>query len=623
MGTRTVKGRLVFAEQVKGAAKPLHNMRVELWDLDRKTNCPIARGFTDLEGGYALSYDPDCPSETWFQKPQLVVRLMDRDYHYTDDDGPEDEWELIAAFHRSSSLPDPGEVVDMGTQSVGYWEYENPGREGAVAFSPRVAVHDGEVPQSFRTGRILEQSTVAARHMQVYGAGMMANAKDKSLPKILPMNEAFPKNLTREMGAEAADSDDYLCQLVLNGFNPCLLLVGEEEGLLYQEFSWKGLDQDGIHFAPDTRANFRLSDGALTLESIVVTKRSPGADAASSDAAYEAPVTYTSADPAWQGVKRLFRVNYFLFGEITTHLSATHLNVEQYIVPLRRNVHRSPVARLLNPHFYGTVAVNLGANGLLIAPQGLIPQTSAVTPTSVGVIAQRSFPTYNWAGWRPRPPLCESHRYAHLANLYWSFIGDYVADYFQAHEAEIRAHWPEIHRMSQELVAHAATYEPQEGARYYDAGEVNTPDKDHPDRGQLGASAISAITTSDTADAEGLANLEQVCRYLLYVTTFQHSWVNDTQYDIGGEVRFATLGVSGDLTDPEVLAGPLEEQVRPYDALQHPFYTYMLTKTRYGYLMRNEDDDIPLDLRRRLASRQKEFMAYGLDVRYIRSRINT
>jgi lipoxygenase len=621
MGTRTVKGRLVFAEQVEGETKPLHNMRVELWDLDRKSNSPVACGFTDLDGSYALSYDPDCGDETWFQKPDLVVRLMDRDYHYTDDDQPEDEWELIAAFHRSSSLPAPGEEIDMGTQSVGYWEYENPKREGAVAFSPRVAVHDGEVPQPFRTGRLLEQATVAARYMPVFGAGMMSNAKDTSLPKIQPMNDAFPPNLTRELGQEAADSDDYLCQLALNGFNPALLRRGEEEGLLFQEFSWKGLAQDGIHFAPDTRANFRLKDGALSLESIVVTKRVAGA--ASADAAYEEPVTYTSADPAWKGVKRLFRVNYFLFGEITTHLSATHLNVEQYIVPIRRNVHRSPVARLLNPHFYGTVAVNLGANGLLIAPQGLIPQTAAVTPTSVGVIAQRSFTEYNWAGWSPRQPLCEAHRYAHLANLYWEFIGDYVSDFFKANDDEIREHWPEIHRMSQELVAHAASYEPQDASLYYDGAEINTPDKEHPERGELGPSAVSAITTSDTADAPGVANLLQVCRYLLYITTFQHSWVNDTQYDIGGEVRFATLGVSGDLTDAAVLEGPLEEQVRPYDALQHPFYTYMLTKTRYGYLMRNEDDDVPLALRQRLADRQADFKALGLDVRYIRSRINT
>lgn len=621
MGKRTVKGRLVFSEQVAGADKPLHNMRVELWDLDRKSNRPVACGTTDLEGAYALSYDPDAVDATWFQKPDLVVRLMDRDFHYTDDDRPEDEWELIAAFHRSSSLGAPGDEVDMGTHRVGYWEYENPERKGAIAFSPRVAVHDGEVPQSFRPGRILEQSTVAGRFMPVYGAGMMQNAKDKSLPKIGPMNAAFPPNLTREMGAEKADSDAYLCDLVLNGFNPCLLMKGEEEDQLYQEFSWQGLEQDGIHFAPDTRANFRLKGGELQLESIVVTKRVPGGAAA--DAAYQEPVTYTAADPAWNGVKRLFRVNYFLFGEITTHLSATHLNVEQYIVPIRRNLHLSPIARLLGPHFYGTVAVNLGANGLLIAPQGLIPQTSAVTPTSVGVIAQQSFPTYNWAGWRPRPALCEGHRYAKLAELYWAFVGDYVAEFFKTNDAEIRAHWPEIHRMSEELVAHAAAYVDQDGSRYYDAGEVNTPDKDHPQRGELGPSSLSAITTSDTADEAGLANLQQVCRYLLYVTTFQHSWVNDTQYDIGGEVRFATLGVSGDLTDPGVLNGPLEEQVRPYDALQHPFYTYMLTKTRYGYLLRNEDDDVPMELRERLAARQGEFKALGLDVRYIRSRINT
>ncbi|MDG2306304.1 MAG: hypothetical protein P8R42_16955 [Candidatus Binatia bacterium] len=195
-----------------------------------------------------------------------------------------------------------------------------------------------------------------------------------------------------------------------------------------------------------------------------------------------------------------------------------------------------------------------------------------MTPTSVGVISSRSFTTCNPKGWSPRAPLCDSHRYAHLAGLYWDLIGDYVADFFKAHDAEIRAHWTEIHRMSLELVAHAAAYAPRDGATYYDANEINTPDKPHPDRGQAGPSAISAITTSEVPSDQDLANLQQVWGYLLHLTTFQQTWVNDTPYDIGGEVRFATLGVSGDLTDPEILNGPIERQVRAYDALQHPLY---------------------------------------------------
>jgi hypothetical protein len=570
-----------------------------------------------------LTYDSDEVAPTWFQKPSLVLRVMDRDYHYADDDQPADQWELIAAIELSSSLPPDGEKVDLGTHAVHYWEYEDPNKAGATAYSPRVAVIDGEVPQAFRTGRQLEQAAVRARCEKTYVEGMKANAGNEDLPKIAPMNEAFPKNLTRELGDEAADSDEYFCDLVLSGFNPCLLQKGESQGQLYQEFSWKGIEQDGVHFAPDTRANFRFDGGNLTLESIVVTKRTANENMAASSAVYDEPVTYTAADEAWNGVKRLFRVNYFLFGEIETYLSATHLNVEQYIVPLRRNVRKNPIARLLTPHLYGTVEVNRSANGLLIAPDGLIPKCSAVTPTSVAVISSRTFTTYNWKGWSPRTPLCDSHRYARLARLYWSVISDYVADFFNAHDAEIREHWSEIHHMSQELVAHAAVYEPQDGASSYDANEINTPDKPHPERGEAGPSAISPITTNDVPSDQDLENLQQVCRYLLQLTTFQHTWVNDTQYDIGGDVRFTTLGVSGDLTDPEVLNGPIEMQVRAYDALQHPFYTYLLAMTRYGYILRNEDNDMSLNLRQRLASRQDEFKDLGLDVRYIRSRINT
>ena len=104
MGNREVTGRLVFAEQVEGVPKPLHNMRVELWDRDLMTNLAVTCGFTDMDGTFTLTYDPDDVGPTWFQKPSLVLRVMDRDYHYTDDDQPAGQWELIAAFERSSSL---------------------------------------------------------------------------------------------------------------------------------------------------------------------------------------------------------------------------------------------------------------------------------------------------------------------------------------------------------------------------------------------------------------------------------------------------------------------------------------------------------------------------------------
>ena len=121
-------------------------------------------------------------------------------------------------------------------------------------------------------------------------------------------------------------------------------------------------------------------------------------------------------------------------------------------------------------------------------------------------------------------------------------------------------------------------------------------------------------------DAEGLANLRQLCAYLLYHVTFKHSWVNDLQYQMGGEIEFATLGVSNDLTSMDVHEGTV---VPPPEALEHPFITYILSYTEYGYILRNEDDDVNPELIKAIMARREDFESLKYNVRAIRSCINT
>jgi len=122
------------------------------------------------------------------------------------------------------------------------------------------------------------------------------------------------------------------------------------------------------------------------------------------------------------------------------------------------------------------------------------------------------------------------------------------------------------------------------------------------------------------ADDGGIDNLKQLCRYILFHTTFKHSWVNDRQFDIGGEVTFASLGVVGDLTGGAVLEG---KAVPPDEALLQPFITYLLSYTRYGYIIRNEDDDMNPDLIAILKNNRDRFEELKFNIRDIRSCINT
>jgi hypothetical protein len=48
----------------------------------------------------------------------------------------------------------------------------------------------------------------------------------------------------------------------------------------------------------------------------------------------------------------------------------------------------------------------------------------------------------------------------------------------------------------------------------------------------------------------------------------------------------------------------------------------VLVGTGYGFLLQNEDGDVPGELIERLTAREQDFAAHGLDIGAIRSRVN-
>lgn len=610
---RKVKGRLVFSVTSEGQRVPIRNAYLQLWDLDVIDNDYLASGQTDENGYFEFSYNPEAAGR-WEDKPDLVLRLLDREYSYDKQGQSISHWHVVKSFDAGEDITDA--CFDFGELKAAFWEYQTAGL-GSVAFTPRVDVIDGKTPQDQRCGRTLEQLQVGAEHFAAYNKHELIAKFSQSSPNNDEIEAYYPvKGSSRELGQQAF-SDAFIADLVLNGFNPCVLQKDDKPNSYYVSFKWNGLEIDDRHFAPNTTAYFTLENEALKLEAIGVSKRLGGNTSAHTP--YRSEKRYTPADPAWSRVKRLFRINYFLFGEATTHLSETHLNVEQYLIAMRRNLLQNPVAKLLFPHFYGTTAVNLAANDILISADGLIQKTSALTPDSVKYAVKMNFGTLNWYQWKPREPLCESHRYAKLGKLYWEVMENYVEDFFELHESQIRNNWKEIHQMSKDLIAHAEPFVASDENSYYDTNEINTATKPHPLINGIKV-ALSPVTSSDQASDEDMAKLRQLCQYLLYHVTFKHSWVNDLQYLMGGEIEFASLGVTDDLTNLRVDEHTV---IPPAEALELPFVTYVLNYTEYGYILRNEDDDMNPALLRALTARRSDFKALGYDIRSIRSCINT
>lgn len=610
---KKVKGTLVFNEDVDGKPKPICNAFLQLWDIDLVENDFLATGQTDNNGDFEIEYDPNKGSR-WNDIPDLVLRFVDREYAYDKQGQPIAQWHIVKSFSGGDNITN--EVFDFGMLRAAFWEYAPTEGLNNIAFTPRVDIIDGKPPQAQRPGRVFEQLQVGSKHFAIHTKHELIAKFSKNHPTNTEIEADYPLNDTRKLSAKAR-SDEFISDLVLNGFNPCLLKKGNAADEFYVDFKWDGLQLDGHHFAPNTTAYFGLKNGQLALQSIALQKRIGGSESA--HALLRKPSIYTPSDPEWERVKRLFRCNYFLFGEVETHMAETHLNVEQYIIPMRRNLLQNPIGRLMFPHFYGTVAVNLAANDILLSKNGLIQKCSALTADSVAQAARLKFGSLNWKGWRPRKPLCAEHKFALLGQLYWDVLNKYVFDFIQANQKAIAEYWGEIYNMSNELIAHALPFIAGDQNYYYDTGEINTTDKLHPRINGVEV-AISPVTTSAHADAEGLANLQELCVYLLFNTTFKHSWFNDLQYSIGGEIEFATLGVTDDISNMQV---DEHKVVPPSEALEHPFITYILNYTKYGYVLRNEDDDMNPELIKALLINKDKFSKLGYDVRNLRSCINT
>jgi len=116
-----------------------------------------------------------------------------------------------------------------------------------------------------------------------------------------------------------------------------------------------------------------------------------------------------------------------------------------------------------------------------------------------------------------------------------------------------------------------------------------------------------------------LANLKQVCRYVIFHATFYHSWVHDRQYADGGEIAYATPSLrNGSLgAEDDVDIAPT-----PKEASFGLLTLAVGTATRHGFILNNEDRDQPPALVDLLKRHQPQFEAVGFDVSQIRSRIN-
>jgi arachidonate 15-lipoxygenase len=79
-----------------------------------------------------------------------------------------------------------------------------------------------------------------------------------------------------------------------------------------------------------------------------------------------------SSSPAWDKAKTAVQIADGNHHEAVSHLGQTHLVVEAFVMTTENRLAGHPIAKLLEPHFEGTLFINNAAQSALMAPGGTV-----------------------------------------------------------------------------------------------------------------------------------------------------------------------------------------------------------------------------------------------------------
>lgn len=611
-------GQLLFSD----TNKPLHNIELEVWDRDVGTPSDyLGKGVTDQNGRFEIYYDPE--KAGFKDAPDLELRVIDNRVTFDSDNQPVYTNRIAYIIKGGDNVTQ--KTYDFGTLTVPYWPYD-PNSPFARIFMP----NPEETPDDYSVGRKFQAYASANVLTPIKAKHTIAHTLNPKEPSLTQIQADYPPNLTINLDREKPGytrSDEYFVLRVLNGMNPCLLKRSKSDPNQFKmSFIWDNYEKDTEHDLHNVEAYFILKDGKLFPTMITIQSRYP--DSLAPHSPLKDREVYTPNDgEKWLQAKRIFRTAALFDGEAIEHYAKAHVQMEQYAVACFRNLRKNPIRLMLTPHLKSIININRRGDDLLVEPNlGLFVTNGPLTYPGFLQMCTEVVATYDWKDWQPRQPICDDHKYAKAANLYWQILTEYVDAFFAKHQQAIADEWVEIRRFSEDLVEHSMPYQPIEGImantdsdyEWYDTGELDKPDLP---RAMFNGKTkvIRPITNSNQPSATDIDNLKQCCRHIIFHTTLWHTWVNDSQSDEGGELAYNSLalrnGSFGSETDPNIAPDPIE-------ATNQVYIFSVLNGIKYGLLVKNEDDDVPEELRTALLNRKDQFAELGIDIGNIRTLIN-
>jgi len=628
-------GRLTF-ESRYDHNKPIHNMYCEFWARRRSGKwCKLGECYSDKDGNFEIPFDLRV-ARSWrnrclyFDIFQITEIFYDEKRHQK----KKDLFKRICV-NKSNLI---GMRYSLRDIQLFFWEYRHD------TDVPRVAIrdHDLDAPQHYAQKRV---DAFAQQIIPIELTRVKHLAQIKRAPGTINMksiNDDYPVNLTRYLEKEYPGftrSDEYFGSRMMNGMNRGAFLPDKDNPEHYwmKYFGIYGYEGNSKYALPTTEIKFELEKHGYPIP-IEIHLTGP-LNAFEKDPFVKKLVKKGDGD-VWEYAKRVARVSGSFTCEVDEHFAGTHLVAEQYAIAAYRNLRLSPVASVLFPHLKEVILINHSADGFLLSE--FIPTASAITTKGMLARVKDILGVQDWKNWTPMEPISEAHSCAKADQLFWQVTSDYIELFFKEHEEEIKEHWLEIYRFSEDLVNHSVPVLfsnididklPQNDRKliedkleyYYFKYRFDPNVKREEIDGKL--KAVSAITKKEQFEKgmeEDWENLKQVCKYAIMVATYLHTWINEHQYDELGEVLYNCGGLRFGKKESGILAPESDLSIAPdlSTATTGLWFANILSRTEYGFIVNNEEGDIHPEYVELLKAKKEEFEALNVDIETIESRTN-
>ncbi|MEM9338606.1 MAG: lipoxygenase family protein [Bacteroidota bacterium] len=635
-----VTGHLTFGSRVDDVDSPIFNMHLELWARTfwggyRK----LSQGKSDREGKFRLAYDLFYVHRYHIAKVWLAVYQTGYE-HFTKAGRPTPEYtEFKRVRIRKGDLV--GIEYCCRQVQLLYWEY----RKDTPL--PRVVIksHDKNAPDKYSPGynEELAKTFVPIELIKRKHLTMVRMGHGLTHQQIVA---DYPENLTVCMEKKQPGitrGDDWFGRRMMNGMYACDFDRDPKNPDLYWvHHHWGSYEKTHHNYAmPDVDLWFKLkADGLPTPVKITLTGPLTAQEKDSKQKR-----TFTPDDgEKWLAAKRISRVSAALHAELAHHFAGTHINTEQYAIACFRHLKLNPISGLIKSFLRSVVLVNHTAERILVG-NGYITSACALTPKGIDQVVYKTMGTLDWKNYRPMQPISEAHTYAKAGNLFWEVVDGFVSNFIDdpINREQILAHWFEIYCFSEDLVNHSVPFflcdylqhalfdgekkfKNNGASDWYHQHHRMDLSENRPEVSGI-KKAVSRITDkqegTEVTDEE-LNQLKQVCTYIIYQATFGHTWSNSKQYDDIGEVLYCSLGIRFG-KGPDGVMGPESDYSIAPDLIrstQMMWWSNVLSKPQHGFIMADEDGDVPSDLKERLEKHRQAFADLDLDIDMIQSRAN-